>query len=298
MAKALINGIQIQYQTIGSGPDLVMVHGLAANLAFWFLRIVPHLSKSFRVTVFDLRGHGGSGMPPSGYTTADLASDLVGLMDHLRIERAHLVGHSFGGAVALHAAALRPERVETLGLADCRVHALQPIPSVDNSEFWEIRRRQLEERGIRVTEDTPKILYAMLEEFGEPVSDRQGTDRGLAFAFGSWNPNSRTGRLWLRLRSTTTIRDDVRSEAGLDRALIRTVRTPTLLIFGEQSRCLKSCRQLEQLLPHHQTTILPGVGHFFPVQVPELFAQRLMEFLAHDAALVPPPMATRIGQPA
>jgi pimeloyl-ACP methyl ester carboxylesterase len=287
MAKALINGIQIQYQTVGAGPDLVMVHGLAANLAFWYLRIVPHLSKQFRVTVFDLRGHGGSEMPPSGYTTADMASDLIGLLDHLQIKRAHLVGHSFGGAVALHAAALRPGRFETLTLADCRVHALQPIPSGQDNEFWENRRKKLEARGIPVSDDTPKVVYSMLEEFGGSASNGQETDRGLVIAFGSWNPNSRAGRQWLTLRSTTTIREDVRNVAGLDRSLIQTVGIPTLLCFGGNSHCMESCRQLERSLPRCKTIILPAVGHFFPVEVPELFAKRLTEFLANSTAPAP-----------
>jgi len=297
MAKALINGLHIQYETAGSGPDLVMVHGLAANLAFWFLRVVPHLTGSFRVTVFDLRGHGGTEMPASGYTTADMASDLIGLMDHLKIERAHLVGHSFGGAVALHAAALHPERFGSLTLADCRVHALQPIPSGEESEHWDNRRKKLEERGITVTDDTPKVVYTMLEELGEPVSGRQTTDHGLAIAFGSWNPNSRAGKRWLALRSTTTIRDDVRSVAGLDRALIQTMKIPTLLIFGEHSHCMQSCHELERCLPRHETVILPGVGHFYPVQVPKLFAHRLAEFLTHHAAQAPCPSAAQAGQP-
>jgi pimeloyl-ACP methyl ester carboxylesterase len=291
MAKALINGLQIQYQTVGSGPDLVLVHGLAANLAFWYLRIVPHVSKQFRVTVFDLRGHGGSEMPPSGYTTADMASDLIGLMDHVHIERAHLVGHSFGGAVALHSAALHPERFETLTLADCRVHALQPIPSGKDSPFWRARRKKLREQGIPIAEDTPKVIYMMLEELGGSFAGTQGTDQGLAIGFGAWNPNSRSAKQWLTLRSTTTLRDDARSVAGLDRSLIRTVDLPTLLIFGEQSRCLKSCRRLEKLLPRHRTVILPGVGHFFPVEVPELFVQRLMGFLTNDEAPVLHPLA-------
>jgi len=281
MAKALINGLQIQYETAGSGPDLIMVHGLAANLAFWFLQVVPHLSKAFRVTVFDLRGHGGTDMPASDYTTAHMASDLIGLMDHLKIPRAHLVGHSFGGAVALHSAALHPERFETLTLADCRVHALQPIPSGKDGPFWRARRKKLQDRGIPVADDTPKVVYTMLEELVGPVP-RPGTDQGLAIAFGSWNPNSRTARKWLRLRTTTTFQKDVLSISGLDRALIQKVETPTLLIFGENSRCLKTCLRLEKLLPRHETVILPGVGHFFPVEVPGRFAQLLIEFIEKD----------------
>ena len=63
MPKACVNGVSLHYQQSGQGPDLVLIHGLAANLAFWFLRIVPALNKRHRVTVYDMRGHGKSGTP-------------------------------------------------------------------------------------------------------------------------------------------------------------------------------------------------------------------------------------------
>ncbi|MFL5542204.1 MAG: alpha/beta fold hydrolase, partial [Longimicrobiaceae bacterium] len=121
MPRALVGGVHLHYAQTGRGPDLVMVHGLGANLAFWGLRIAPLLAREFRVTSYDLRGHGRSAAPPAGYTCADMAGDLLGLMEHLELAPAHLVGHSFGGGVALLAAALRPERVRTLVLADAIV---------------------------------------------------------------------------------------------------------------------------------------------------------------------------------
>jgi alpha-beta hydrolase superfamily lysophospholipase len=72
MPVAKTNRLSISYQQSGSGPDVVMVHGLAANLAFWYLKIVPHFTPSYHTTVYDLRGHGRSEMPPTGYTTRDL----------------------------------------------------------------------------------------------------------------------------------------------------------------------------------------------------------------------------------
>ena len=83
----LPNGVRIHYQQVGEGPDLVMVHGLTGNLAVWHLRIVPELSDRFRVLTYDLRGHGLSDTPPTGYSPDAMAEDLLGLLDALEIER-------------------------------------------------------------------------------------------------------------------------------------------------------------------------------------------------------------------
>jgi pimeloyl-ACP methyl ester carboxylesterase len=103
-----VDGVGIHFQQMGDGPDVVMIHGMATNLAFWWLSMVLAARSGFRVTALDLRGHGHSSVPATGYTVPDLAGDVVGLMDAAGIERAHLVGHSLGGEVALLIAASQP----------------------------------------------------------------------------------------------------------------------------------------------------------------------------------------------
>ena len=125
MPKAAINGFDVHYQQMGQGADVVLLHGLFASLAFWYFSVMPGLAKSFRVTAYDLRGHGYTDIPNAGYTSSDMANDLHALLDHLQIERAHLVGHSFGGAVALQYTLIHPERVHSLTLADAWVPGLQ-----------------------------------------------------------------------------------------------------------------------------------------------------------------------------
>ena len=112
MPKAdLSDGLRIHYTHAGAGPDVVLIHGLTGNLAVWHLQIVPLLWDHFRVTTYDLRGHGYSGMPPSGYDADHMAQDLVGLLDALGIERAALVGLSLGGKIALDVALAQPDRL-------------------------------------------------------------------------------------------------------------------------------------------------------------------------------------------
>src|SRR5438874_937558 len=100
MPKALLkSNLKLHYQQVGQGPDVVMIHGLTGNLAVWHLNIIPHLWDHYRLLTYDLRGHGYSDVPSTGYSADDMATDLGDLLDALGIERAALVGHSFGADV-------------------------------------------------------------------------------------------------------------------------------------------------------------------------------------------------------
>jgi pimeloyl-ACP methyl ester carboxylesterase len=284
MPTAVLNGVRVHFRQVGRGPDLLLVHGLASDMAFWYLTVVPYLTARFRVTVYDLRGHGYSEMSPGGYTSADLAADLGALLDHLEIPRAHVVGHSFGGSVALHLAALQPDRVSTLALADARLHALQPPIPPRRSERWQTIRDALRSQGLVLPEDTPAVVYAVLEELLPAPTSGNGNGEGavdrLFWSFARGAGGRRKLDRWLRLVETTTARDDFNAVAGLTRDVIRTVRTPTLAVYGERSGCMESCRGLEAHLHGCTTVVIPGEGHLHPVTRPALFAEHLQRFVA------------------
>lgn len=286
MPQAVLNGTRIHYQSVGEGPDLVLVHGIAANLAFWFPRVAPALARRHRVTVYDLRGHGLSAMPPAGYTPADMAGDLRALLDHLGIERADLVGHSFGGTVCLEFAARHPGRVRSLVLADVTVNALQSIDSGQDGAYWSAWRRQLESVGVQLPADLPKATYGLLEELAETsrLEARQRRHGGEFFVpFGRWNGARRTARKWLTLLRTTEAWREMQS-GGPTLEAIRAIAQPALLIFGERSRWLRTCHLLAETLPNAETVIVPGAGHFFPLLKPLVFAAHLGAFLARGGA--------------
>ena len=124
MPRAILSQATINYTKLGSWTEgrqpLVFVHGLASSSGFWFLA-AELLGRSSPVVLFDLRGHGRSSIPAIGYCIADHAGDVIELLDYLAISSAVLIGHSFGGAVALQAALRRPERFSHLALADTRL---------------------------------------------------------------------------------------------------------------------------------------------------------------------------------
>jgi len=107
-------GVRIHYQIEGEGPPVVLIHGyLATGDLNWRVNgVVGRLAADHRVVVVDNRGHGKSDQPltPDAYGEA-MAADVVRLMDHLAIEKAHIVGYSMGGMIAIKICATRPERV-------------------------------------------------------------------------------------------------------------------------------------------------------------------------------------------
>src|SRR5262249_37862860 len=149
-----IKGLQFHHQQAGSGPDVVLIHGVTGDLSIWFLcQAMQQLGLSRRVTAYDLRGHGYSDAPPTGYTSADHAPDLFAVMDELGIERATLVGHSFGGVIALHAAVLAPGRVERLVLSDPYFPALRHLEDVSRWGHWQSFRDQALRAGVTLSDE-------------------------------------------------------------------------------------------------------------------------------------------------
>ncbi len=169
MSKACINGIDLNFRTLGTRDEqLVLVHGLAANMAFWNLELLNLLAAKFRLTTYDLRGHGYSAMPQDGYRPIDMAHDLLGLMDHLEIPQAHLAAHSYGGSVALQVAAQWPDRVKSITLIDSRLHALQPHQRLVDWPNWREAKREFEQLNLSVDEYQENIGLALLEQVAEP----------------------------------------------------------------------------------------------------------------------------------
>ena len=111
-------GERLYYEVCGTGPDLVLCHGAGGNHAVWFQQVAWFAARGRRVTSWDQRGFGRSTDHAKEAGPAAAAADLLGLLDHLEIARADLVGQSMGGWAALGFALAEPERVRRLVLAD------------------------------------------------------------------------------------------------------------------------------------------------------------------------------------
>src|SRR4029434_10952353 len=107
MPKVKVNGVELHYVESGSGDPLLMIMGFGGDHQAWAFQ-VPALAEGYRVITFDNRGAGQSEGPDVAYSTAMMADDAVGLLDVLRIERAHVLGVSMGGMIAQELALNHP----------------------------------------------------------------------------------------------------------------------------------------------------------------------------------------------
>ena len=129
----LANGVRLHYAHQGPryGPAIVLLHGWSDS-SFSFSRVMPLLPSELRVIALDLRGHGHSDRPASGYLIPQLADDVVQAMDALRVPSAVVVGHSMGSFVAQAIAERAPERVTSLVL-------MGSAPSANNAAVRQLR---------------------------------------------------------------------------------------------------------------------------------------------------------------
>jgi pimeloyl-ACP methyl ester carboxylesterase len=114
---AELRGLRFHYRESGAGRPVVLLHGLASN-AKWWLLVEPHLSAEFHLLALDQRGHGQTEKPDAGYDFQAVVGDLAAFVETLGLERPVVVGHSWGGNVALEYAATFPEAVSGLVLVD------------------------------------------------------------------------------------------------------------------------------------------------------------------------------------
>ena len=152
----------------GDGSPILALHGLASS-GHWYRRVAPYLTANYRVVAPDQRGHGATTQAPAGYVWQTLCQDIVALMDHLEIDRAAVLGHSWGGHVASNLAARFPDRVSRLVLIDGGFQdgGLMPDPT------WEGFRQRLAPR--RVAGTRPEYLEHLADNlsfcWGDDLQD-------------------------------------------------------------------------------------------------------------------------------
>jgi pimeloyl-ACP methyl ester carboxylesterase len=262
----LPSGLRVHYQQVGEGPDVVMVHGLTGNLAVWHLRIVPELADRSRVLTYDLRGHGHSDTPPSGYSVDAMAEDLLALLDALGIERPLIVGHSYGADIALCHALLHPERVREVVAIEAALPALEESRRHEGWVGWSYWARALEEAGHPVPPEKRSDMRYMIRATID-LPKQWGPLRGLP----------RNPRPLLRLVDETTLPQDYRRVGSLTLERIAAIETPVRLIYTEQSAFIDTFEFLREQLPDVTAVLLPSSdwGHFGPMEQPELVAAEI-----------------------
>jgi pimeloyl-ACP methyl ester carboxylesterase len=285
MPKATLqSGLRIHYQQVGEGPDLVMIHGLTGNLAVWHLQIVPALSEHFRVLTYDLRGHGHSDTPPSGYTLDTMADDLLELLDLLEIERPLIAGHSYGADIALYHALRHPDRVREAIAIEAALPALEESRRPEDWVGWAYWARALEQAGHPVPAEKRSDMRYMIRATID-LPKQWGPLKGLP----------RNPKPLLRLVDETTLPEDYRRVGSLTLDRVASIQTPVVLIYTEHSAFIDTFEYLRQTLPNVHCVLMPKTewGHFGPMEQPELVAGEIIARLPGDGE--PAPVADAVS---
>lgn len=271
--------VQLAWQQLGEGPDVVLVHGLATNRAFWYATLAQRLRQRYRVTLFDLRGHGYSSRPDAGYSVQAMAEDLAAVIDRLTLAPVAVVGHSYGGAVALEHALQQPDRLRAMVLMDTRVQTLQPHQWLNDCPHLTAFEEEMALADGRDWESEPQVGMAFLEAMARlRINGYQSTARDPFTPFAEGKGGLRSARAFCRLLDESKARDEFLAP-GSDADAIARLPVPVQLLYGTHSRNLPSGHALAECLPRAQLTTMPEAGHFFPLSHAADVATLVEDFL-------------------
>jgi len=258
MPQIVVNQLHIHYEESGSGPAILLLHGLGSCGQDWMLQ-TPALKRTFRVLAPDLRGHGQTDKPQGRVRVAHLASDMLGLLDALNVERTHVVGLSLGGCVALALALDAAQRVRSLALVNTFAH-LEPGPP-GHALMLMSRLALLGVRGLPAQAHFvaarmfPKPEQEMLRKLAAEriASNDMATYRRLMLAIGAFDVRNRLGQ----------------------------IACPTLVIAGDRDTTvpLHPKQMLAAHIPGARLTIVADSGHATPIDQPETFNQLVLGFI-------------------
>jgi pimeloyl-ACP methyl ester carboxylesterase len=253
------------YTVAGSGEPVVLIHGVGMARAIWAPQ-VQALAREFRVISYDMLGHGDSDVPPEGVTLAQYAEQLAGLLDHLALSAANVVGHSMGALVALEFALAYPQRT-------LRVAALNAV----FRRTPEQRAAVLSRADALASTGLASTIAPTLERwFGDPPpAHLQEAAAETARLLGAVNPTgyARTYRLF----ATSD-----RAHAGR----LAELAMPALFFTGEHdlNSSPEMSRAMAQLAPRGRVEVLEGARHMMNVTHPARVNASLRSFLSGEAA--------------
>jgi len=236
---SIINGQLLSYRITGSGPPLVLLHGYGVSGYLW-QRALPYLRQQRQVFVVDLPGHGRSKLT-NPWRLREVAPLLATWLQQMELPPIALVGHSMGGAIALHLTAHAPALVERLVLVDAA--------------------------GLPFEVPLPLLAARSVRSMFQPG--------GGGYPWPLVHDILRRPRLRLLWQAAQQLKSsDFRVE-------LATITIPTLIIWGERDLLipLEVGKALSIALPHATFVTLPNCGHRPPLAQPELFSRFVLEFI-------------------
>ncbi len=273
LREIVLHGHRVVYRSAGSGPVVILVHGITSTSATW-AKVLPYLAERFTVIAPDLIGHGESAKPRGDYSLGAYASGIRDLLIALGHERATFVGHSLGGGVAMQLAYQFPEHCERLVLVASgglgrEITVLLRAASLPGSELLlpllvnervlgagQAIGRALGRIGLRVHTDLGEVLRGHAS-----LSDREAR---AAF-----------------LHTLRTIVDLGGQRVDASDRLYLAQAIPFLLVWGEHDPIIpvKHARAAHRLVPGSRLEVFPDAGHFPHLDDPLRFVRLLIDFI-------------------
>ncbi len=250
--------IQSAYSVEGSGPPLILIHGIGASRHSWD-GLIRELRSDFRCISYDLRGHGRSPRPTPPYTLDDLVDDLEALRRELHIERAHFAGHSLGGMIGPAYARRYPDRVLSLGL-----YSTAAFRSADDAAKVRGVVAAMRQKGIAPVLETlkdrwftPEFALRAPEVIERRMQQVIDTDKDVFLSVF-----------------------DIYAETEMA-PWIGAIRQPSLVLTGENDGGCnpRLNRQIAAAMPHAELVILPVLRHAILLEAPQVVAAPVKEFL-------------------
>jgi pimeloyl-ACP methyl ester carboxylesterase len=265
MDRATVDGITLEYEVSGEGEPVVFIHGAFIADTFRPLVAESSLSQRRRLITYRRRGYVGSSRTPGPISVAQQAADCRGLLRHLGVDRAHVVGHSLGGCIALQLALDFPEVVHTLALLEPALMIGDSGPLYREGQMRSERRYR--ELGAEVV--VREALQARWPGYEARL------ERALPGAFEQA----------VACAPATFDLDIGQLDWRFGEEEARRINQPVLSVLGEESEALwprfgETHRLLLEWLPKAEGFVLPRSTHFLQVENPEDMAKALDAFLS------------------
>ena len=259
MRSVEVNGLRVAYTQTGRGPALVLLHGYVGDGATTWRPQLEALCDEFTVVAWDAPGAGGSSDPPEDFGIDGYADCLAAFVRELELDRPHIMGVSFGGALARAHASRHPRQPASLVLASAYAGWRGSLPA-DSAE-------QRLQQALALADATPSEFTDTLL----PTMFTEGTPTEIIEDFAAT----------LRRFHPGGFRAMARASAEDLTASLADVRVPTLLIYGDRDvrAPLTVATRLHDAIPHSSLRVLEGVGHACNLEAAERFNAAVREFL-------------------
>ncbi|MFJ2863763.1 alpha/beta fold hydrolase [Kitasatospora sp. NPDC087314] len=276
-----LDGLRFHVQRLGpqdTGPPaatVVLLHGLLTDsLASYYFTLAPALAAAgVEVLMYDQRGHGRTGRPPTGYRLERFVDDLEALLDRLEVTGpVHLLGNSFGGTVAFGLAARRPEQVV----------GILAIESEPATAAWAAKLD-----GILRRAETELVKKSTLAW----VAAKRGRH------------TARLARSAGTILAETSLAREIPASRLPDEAQLRAIRCPVLAVYGTRSDLAAQAAWLDGLLPDCRSAFVPGQEHSVLIETPDVVRELTLSWLREQGAelrglAADPPVREAVREPA